>query len=174
MRWPGKIPAGTENKTMFMTIDLLPTIAGRVGVPLPPQPIDGRDVWPIVANQPGAKNPHSSYWFYYAQNELQAVTSGDGEWKLILPHTFRTLGGRPGGKDGIPAKYENIKLTAPELYNLRSDAAETRNVAAGHPEVVERLQAEAEQARAELGDNLTGRKGRGVRPPAAVKPVAGQ
>ena len=27
-----------------------------------------------------------------------AVVSGDGEWKLVLPHRYRTLGSRPGGR----------------------------------------------------------------------------
>ena len=31
MRWPGKIPAGTESKQMLMTIDLFPTIAKLIG-----------------------------------------------------------------------------------------------------------------------------------------------
>src|SRR5690606_26546144 len=49
MRFPGKIPAGTTNDRMVMTIDLLPTIAGLVGAELPGRKIDGRDVWPILA-----------------------------------------------------------------------------------------------------------------------------
>src|SRR5215207_5935264 len=111
MRWPGKIPAGTTNDDYLMTIDLLPTIAGRIGAKLPALPIDGLDVWPLMARQPGAKNPHEGYGNWYAQNELRAVTSGDGQWKLIFPHRYRTLAGRPGGRDGVPAKYENVDLT---------------------------------------------------------------
>ena len=94
-----------------MTIDLLPTIARLVGADLPAHEIDGHDVWPLLAGEPGAKNPHEAYVFYYGQNELQAVTSGDGRWKLQLPHTYRTLAGRPGGRDGTPAKYEKRTST---------------------------------------------------------------
>ena len=163
MRWPGRIPQGTTSDDMFMTIDLLPTLARLVGAPLPQQPIDGLDVWPILAGQKGARNPHDAYFFYYHQNELHAVTSGDGQWKLLLPHTYRTLADGSGGTNGVPAKYENRKLATPELYDLANDVSELRNVAGQHPEIVQRLMASAEQARSDLGDALTKRQGAGLR-----------
>ena len=54
MLWPGQLAAGTVNDRFLMTIDLLPTVAGRVGAPLPDRPIDGRDVWPLLAGTPAA------------------------------------------------------------------------------------------------------------------------
>jgi arylsulfatase len=168
MRWPGKIPHGKTSDAMLMTIDLLPTIAKLTGAELPKHKIDGLDVWPLIAGEKGAKNPHAAYFFYYHQSQLHAVMSGDGRWKLYLPHEFRTLAGRPGGRDGIPAKYEQIKIETPELYDLKNDVSETKNVAAANPEIVQRLLALAEQARADLGDALTNRKGSGVREPGRV------
>jgi len=168
MRWPGKIPPGTTNDQMLMTIDLLPTIARLVGAELPTHKIDGLDVWPLITGEKGAKNPHDGYFSYYETSQLQAVTSGDGHWKLQLPHTFRTLAGRPGGTNGIPAKYEQVKVTAPELYDLKNDISETKDVAAQNPEIVQRLLVLAEQARADLGDTLTHRTGAGVREPGRV------
>ncbi len=168
MRWPGKIPAGTTSDAMLMTIDLFPTIARLVGAELPKLAIDGRDVWPLLAGQPGAVNPHEAYWYYYESNQLQAIVSGDGRWKLQLPHTYRSLAGRPGGHGGIPTQYQQFKILKSELYDLASDPGETTNVAADHPEVVNRLHAAAEQARDELGDSLTKRQGRGVRPAGRV------
>lgn len=165
MRWPGNIPAGTESKTMLMTIDLFPTIAKRIGAKPPHHKIDGLDVWPIISGSPNAKNPHRAYWNYYENNQLQAVTSGDGRWKLQLPHTYRTLSGRPGGQDGAPAAYDSRKLEKAELYDLVNDVSEKTNVASKHPDIVKRLEAEAEKAREELGDTLTNRKGKGVREP---------
>jgi arylsulfatase len=165
MRWPGKIPAGKTSDAMFMTIDLLPTIANLVGADLPKHKIDGLNVWPLIAGEKGAKNPHEAYFSYYEQGQLQAVTSGDGHWKLQLPHTFRTLAGRPGGTNGIPAKYDQAKVTAAELYDLKHDIGETSNVAAQNPQIVQRLLAQVELARADLGDALTKREGSGVREP---------
>lgn len=168
MRWPGQIPAGTESQAMLMTIDLFPTIAKRIGADLPTHPIDGLDVWSIIVGQPGAQNPHPAYWFYYESNQLQSVMSGDGRWKLQLPHTYRTLGGRTGNNDGSPISYEQAKITQSELYDLNADIGEQQNVAGQYPEIVQRLEAAAEQARAELGDSLTQRPGAANRQPGRL------
>ena len=163
MRWPGKIPAATTSGDMLMTIDLFPTIAKLIGGELPAHKIDGLDVWPVIAGESGAKNPHPAYFFYYETNQLQAVLSGDGRWKLQLPHTYRTLDGQPVAKGGVPAKYRQRKLEQAELYDLQNDVSETTNVAAMNPEIVKRLDAFAEIAREDLGDALTNRAGTGVR-----------
>ncbi len=169
MRWPGRIPAGTDSSDMFMTIDLFPTIAKVTGAALPDVKIDGLDVWPIISRQPGAVNPHASYWFYYETNQLQAVTSSDGRWKLQLPHQYRTLDGKPGGKDGTPAPYSQGKIQRPELYDLVNDIGESTDVSGKHPEIVGKLEAEAEMARSELGDSLTKRSGNGNREPGNLR-----
>ena len=168
MHWPGKIPAGSTCDDMLMTIDLFPSIAKLIGAKLPDHKIDGLDVWPLIVGKKGAKNPHDGYAFYYEQNALQAVTSSDGRWKLQLPHTYRTLNGRPGGTNGIPAKYDNRKLETTELYDLQNDVGESKNVAAENPKIVKQLEAYAEKMRTELGDALTQRKGSGQREPGRV------
>lgn len=100
---------------------------------------------------------------------MQAVTSSDGRWKLQFPHTYRTLGGRPGGRDGIPAKYEQRKIATPELFDLHNDPGETNNLADTQREVVARLLAFAEKTRAELGDSLEKRTGSGNREPGRIR-----
>jgi arylsulfatase len=161
-RWKGKIPAGGVCAEPAMTIDLLPTIAGLVGAELPKHKIDGLDIWPLLSGDPAAKCPHEAYYFYYADNELQAVMAG--AMKLYLPHTYRTLGGREGGRGGKPVAYESRTLAKPELYDVVADVGETTDIAAARPDVMQRLLAVAETARADLGDSLTGRTGAGVRP----------
>jgi arylsulfatase len=165
MRWPGKIPAGSESRKMLMSIDLFPTIAHLIEAKLPKHRIDGLDVWPIISCQPGAKNPHAAYWFYYEVNQLQSVVTGDGRWKLQLPHTYRTLGGRPGGHGGVPVPYEQRQIQTAELYDLDNDISETTDLAQKHPDLVKHLEKEVEKARADLGDELTHRPGKGRREP---------
>ncbi len=167
MRWPGRIPAGTESQQALMTIDLFPTIAGLIAAKLPDHPIDGRDVWPIISGQPDAVNPHDHYFLYYNRNDLEGVLSGDGRWKLVLPHTSRTLGGRPGGFGGRPAKYEPEKVEQ-ALYDLHADRAEVNDVTTKFPEVVVDLSTAAERMRAELGDELAKKTGGHVREPGRV------
>jgi len=170
-RWPGKIPADSVCPEPAMTIDLLPTLAKLTGGKLPEHKIDGLDIWPLLAGDSSAKNPHEAYYFYYGVNELQAVRSGD--WKLFFPHKARSMQGQEPGKDGIPGKYKALPVGL-ELYNLSDDLGETRNVAAENPEVVQRLQVLAEKARENLGDSLTKRVGTGTREPGRWVPPAGQ
>lgn len=145
-----------------MTIDLFPTLARLIGADLPQHKIDGLDIWPLLADLPGATNPHEAYYFYYNQNDLQAVRAG--EWKLLFPHTARTMNGQEPGKDGVPGKYRPLPVVA-SLYNLRTDPGETKDVAGENPEAVKRLEALAETIRADLGDDLTKRPPTGARPP---------
>ena len=165
MKWPRKIPAGTTTDTMMMTIDVLPTIAHVIDAKLPAHPIDGLNCWPIVSGVPDAHNPHEFYAFYYEQNQLQALTSGDGRWKLQLPHTYRSLpADTPKAKGGIPVDYQPVKITEPELYDLYTDLSESKNLAAQNPEEVAKLQKHATTIRAELGDSLLKMpKGNGTR-----------
>ncbi len=165
-RWPGRIPAGTVCEEPAMTIDLFPTVARLTGAKLPEHKIDGLDIWPLLAREPGAKNPHDAYYFYYAQNELQAVRSGN--WKLFFPHSARSMVGQEPGKDGIPGKYKQLPV-AHWLYDLGKDVGETTDLAAQHPEVVAKLEALAEKAREDMGDKLTGRTGSGVREPGRAQ-----
>lgn len=168
-RWPGKIPKASVCAESAMTIDILPTVAKLIGAELPKHKIDGLDIWPLLSGNPKAKNPHDAYFFYYEDNQLQSVMSG--QWKLQLPHTYRTLAGQPGGRDGTPAPYQQRKLEQSELYDLESDISEVKNLAGQHPDTVKRLEALAEQAREELGDSLTHRTGKGVREPGRIAEV---
>ncbi len=163
--WPGHIPAGRVTDTPMMTIDILPTLAEVTGAKLPERTLDGMNVWPLLSGQEGAGNPHEAYFLYYRNNELQGVIS-DG-WKLMLPHTYRTLAGREGRDDGLPIDYE-MNETGVELYNLSDDISESTDVADQHPEVVERLMKLAEEARIELGDSLNEREGNANRPAAEI------
>ena len=166
-RWPGHIPAGTECNEIACSIDLLPTVAKLINAKLPEHKIDGLDIWPLFAGKKDAKNPHEAYFFYgvpfggWTGAELESVRMR--EWKLILPHNYRTLGDHKPGMDGWPGEYLKQPITTPELYNILSDAGEHHNVAAEHPALVKKMLEQAEQCRAELGDTTLNRKGSGVR-----------
>lgn len=138
VRWPRKIPPGQSSSAITSTIDLLPTISKLVGVPLPKNKIDGKDIWPILSGKAGNNSPHEAF-YYYQMDQLQAVRSG--QWKLFLPMESKKRNwGKPEGKKPLM------------LFNLATDIHEDHNIQDKHPDVVKRLLNLAEKARIDLGD----------------------
>ena len=126
--WPGKVPADTETFQITSMMDILPTFAQLAGADIPTdRKIDGGDLWPLLSGKEGAMSPHQSF-LYFRGLQLQAVR--DGDWKLHL-------------KSG-------------ELYNLRDDISESKNVAAQHAKVVSKLQDIAAANEADLGNQKLG------------------
>lgn len=161
MRWPAKIPAGTTCDEFCTTMDLFPTVASLLEVELPSERrIDGKNILPLVTGDEDARSPHEEFYCYY-NGELHAVR--DRRWKLHLPHGYRTMGDRKPGQDGVPGKYKSARIGL-ALFDLHNDVGETQNVAEENPEIVQRLLAAAERARDDLGDRLTKRQGKNVRP----------
>lgn len=171
IRYSGKIKANQTIDVPVMAIDLLPTIADLTGAALPENTIDGKNAWSVFTGE-SDQSPQEAYFYYYKVNELHGVRYGD--WKLYFPHTYRTLNGREGGKNGQPVNYEQATVIKVELYNLSTDISETHDVADQYPEIVKTIAALADQMRSELGDKLTGVEGGGVREPGRVRQVAHQ
>ncbi len=163
--WPGVLPEGLEVDTPAMTIDIFPTLAGLIGGALPPHPIDGMDIWPVLSGA-SSQSPQEAYFFWYGISELQAMRSGS--WKLHFPHRFRSMDGQEPGGGGLPGKYDYTRETGLELYDLATDIGETQDVANEYPEVVERLSAMADRQRTLLGDRLTDVEGAATREPGRL------
>ena len=140
MRMPGEIAAGTVSHQAFCSVDLLPTFAQLAGADLPENEIDGVAVWDILCAEEGATNPHEYYPVSTARN-FDGVVSGDGKWKLHLPHTYRTLA--ESGNDGEPGRYATASIEL-SLFDMENDPYETTNVIDKHPEVAKQLQVFAE------------------------------
>ncbi len=74
--WPGKIPAGTSTDAVTGMMDILPTLVKLAGGKVPAdRKIDGGDLWPLLAGEPGAKSPHDLF-YYYRGLKLEAVRNG--------------------------------------------------------------------------------------------------
>jgi len=157
MRLPGKIPAGKVCSEVAGTIDILPTFAKLAGAELPGRVIDGKDIWPLMTAQAGAKSPHEAY-YYYKGSRLEALRQG--KWKLRLVTKRPPRKKRPAKAD---AKKQNPPKAAPgpELYDLAADISEATNVAAKNPDVVARLTAVALKFDADLRAN--------ARPPGKIE-----
>jgi arylsulfatase A-like enzyme len=94
-----------------MGFDIFPTAVAAAGGSMPDGPTyDGRDMLPVLAGESRGPLHESLFWGKGPGSGKWAVRHGD--WKLV------------GGK---------------ELYNLKDDIGETRDLSAERPEVVKQL-----------------------------------
>jgi len=160
IHWPEKIPAGTVCNKLGCAIDLLPTLAGITEGVLSENKIDGIDISSLLYGD-FESAPRESILYYLGRNNLNAVRKGN--WKLVLPHTYRSYDTEPGN-DGYGGKRIKTLVEEPELYNMMRDPGEQYNVIEYHPEKATEIMAIVEEARKELGDlNVGIEKGSGNR-----------
>ena len=145
-RWPGRIAPKQVSDVTLTSMDLLPLFCELAGVKQPSdRKIDGKNILPILQGKE-TTTPHK-FLYYYNGTNLQAVR--EGNWKLHLPRTAKD---QPFWSKKRSKKRGFVTLGQHVLFNLKNDLGERRNVAAQHPDVLARLQKQAEAIRAELGD----------------------
>ena len=125
IRWPGHVPAGRVSDAIFSTVDFMPTIANLAGYKVPKDRIiDGFDQTALLFGD--SVKGDRDHFYYFCRNTLHGVRKG--RWKLLLANRKNY--------------YNYVKDTGSnemELYDLKSDIGEKRNLARQHPEVVEEL-----------------------------------
>ncbi len=112
-RWPGHIKSGTVSDQVLAHWDLLPTIAD-VGGANAPSGIDGISMRPALLDK-HQKNHQFLYWEFHERGFEQGVRMGD--WKAVR-HNGKPL----------------------ELYNLKSDPHEQKDVATENPKVIAKIE----------------------------------
>ena len=86
-----------------------------------PKGVDGVSLAPTLLGRPRDQRPHEYlYWEFFGYGGQQAVRLGD--WKAVRQNLHKGQ-------------------VRTELYDLKADAGESRDVAAEHPEVVKRIEA---------------------------------
>lgn len=168
MSWPAGIPAGTICNNIASTIDILPTLCAITGAGLPAKNIDGVNILPLLEGD-FEDNPRNIFYYFYRRNSLENVRKDN--WKLVLPHTYRSYEGVMPGNDGWPGPYSSGK-TDYELYDLRRDPGERYDVKELYPSIVEELIKLAGEMRLDLGDENLQMAGPGARKPGSVKKTA--
>ncbi len=115
--WPGKIPAGSTSDHLSAFWDFLPTMADLTGEPVRGD-TDGLSMLPTLLGKDDQQKQHQYlYWELYEGHPNCGVRMG--KWKGVVLNR----------KKGMDI----------ELYDLSKDEAELQNVAAQHPEVVDRI-----------------------------------
>jgi arylsulfatase A len=152
LQWPGHIEGGTISHEPVCGVDVLPTLCELAGVP-PPQDraLDGASMVPIFKGDTiERKTP--LYWQYnYARGKPRAAMR-IGDWKILAELTGVDL--KPSG--GITAESQRAIKTAElgrtELYNLKQDIGETKDLAEEQPERLKKMYARLQKMYREVRD----------------------
>lgn len=131
--WPGKIGAGSRSDLISAQYDILATLAEVTGYPVPSDN-DGISMLPTLLKKGDQKIHDFLYWEFPSYGGQVALRMGD--WKLIRRNLM------------------NKEDPTLELYNLKEDPTETRNVALMHPEILKNAAKifERERDRPEMQD----------------------
>jgi arylsulfatase A-like enzyme len=120
IQWKGHLPQGKPDSRPIIQLDVLPTALAAAGVPVRPDwRLDGVNLLPFLTGRVSG-SPHEG--LYWRLGALMAIRRGD--WKLVKMEEGPL-------RDDVGALDD---LAGAELYNLRDDIGETRNLAAAFPE----------------------------------------
>jgi arylsulfatase A-like enzyme len=121
--WPGTVPEGRVSDEPWAFWDFLPTAAELAGAKIPGGvTVDGLSLVSFLKGGPAPRRDYF-YWELHEGASLQAVRWGD--WKAV----------RNGPSKPI------------ELYDLKTDAAESKNLAAANPQLVAKAESLMKTAR---------------------------
>jgi arylsulfatase A-like enzyme len=129
-QWKGQLPAGKVYEQPVISLDILPTaIAAAGSQPGTDWKLDGVNLLPYLKGE-NAAAPHDHLcWRFGTQWAIR-----QGDWKLVSGCDYDA--------NPLPPPQPNLlKATAPQLYNLKADPGETKDLAAAQPEKVAVLQA---------------------------------
>ena len=122
VRWPGRVKPGRVSDLVWTLWDFLPTACQVAGVKAP-EKIDGLSMLSGLLGQVQTNQHSFLYWEFHEGGFKQAVRYG--QWKAVRL--------APGG----PL----------ELYDLKTDIGEQRNVADQHPQMVAKIEEYLKTAR---------------------------
>ncbi len=123
--WKNVIKPGTKCDLPVCSIDFLPTICSVTGTSLPPgHIIDGRDISPVFYGKQLKQAPLYWHFPHYRVGDVVPYSIiRDGDWKLIK-------------------RYEGKPF---ELYNLKKDLSETKDLAETKSSRVKKLNRKLEE-----------------------------
>lgn len=122
IRWPGKIPSGRVSTALISQMDMYSSFASLVSVPVGPRDaVDSFDLSDVLL---GRKLNGGRDTLAYLRGGKVPLGLRKGDWSLVP---------KPAGA---------------ELFNLRTDPGQKKNVAAENPEVVRAMQEEVARIQA--------------------------
>lgn len=135
LKWPGVTKAGSVSAALISQVDLMATLAALLGFELPRNAAeDSFNFLPFLKGE--AKAAPRSTMVHNTNAGKYAIR--DGDWLLVNTKSGYTSANPPPAwitKHHQPVEDEQ----AVQLFNLKEDLGQRRNLASDHPELVERL-----------------------------------
>ena len=127
VKWPGVIKAGSKSSEPIIGVDVYPTLCAIAGATLPKQPLDGKSLLPLLKGEQKSFGNRPLFWHFPAY--LQSYSQVVSEQRDPL---FRS---RPCGvvRLGDWKLHEYFEDGGLELYNLKKDIGESKNLAQANP-----------------------------------------
>lgn len=137
VRWPGAAKPGVVSEAPVSSVDFFPTMVDMSGARAPAGPVDGVSLAPVLKG--GSAPERALYWHYPHYNFHQP----------LIP--TRPCGAvRKGGYKLIEFYEDNHT----ELYNLREDIGERRNLARAQADKASELRRDLEAWRKSVGAQM--------------------
>ena len=151
-RWPGHIPAGSEDGELLALTDMCATFAALTGVALPANAaLDSMNALPALLGQPHAQ-PARDTFISHGAGTNGPFGIRQGPWKLVQS---------AGGGIGFTSAAKQRPARTPLLFNLADDPGEANDLAAKNParvaELTQLLTSQREQARTRPNDSSAAR-----------------
>ena len=122
VRWPGKVPAGSISDFPSAQFDMFATLSELTGEKMNWK-TDGVSLLPSFLGQPKKQQQRDYLYFEYVdEGGQQAIIKDNGRWKGVKMNVKRGN-------------------TTWKLYDLTNDRAESKDLAAEHPEMIEEFEA---------------------------------
>ena len=150
VRWPGVVKAGGSVSVPTIHVDVYPTLLEIAKAPKPRQVLDGQSLVPLLRDSEAKLAREAIY-----QHFPGYLGSGPGKWRTTPVSTVQA------GDWKLMEFLEDGHL---ELYNLRDDLGESRNLAGAMPEKAAELRLKLLAWRKEVkapmpGKNQAGKPG---------------
>ena len=146
-RWPGKIPAGTVSEQVICHVDMVATLASFLDIKLPSgNAEDSFDVSRAFTEKTTGA-PVRDHVILQSADATYTIRTGD--WKFVertnAPE-FTSVRNKKKTDQAAKKKARTAKL-GDELYNLKDDPAETKNVRADNIELADKMKKLLAEAR---------------------------
>lgn len=141
LRFPGRIKPGSESAEPVCGLDVLPTFTGLAGIERKPdRPIDGSSFVEVFRGKP-IRRTVPLYWHYYNALGAPKAAMRVGDWMVL--GSWGKASGRGGGffRAADQKLVKETPLSEFELYNLKVDRDQEKNLAASEPEQLKKLTA---------------------------------